>query len=388
MAVFSFYISSRANPVHDGKAEWQAFLPHDRHMETSVDGENMSITCGRYFEAAERLLGENGCEVVRAALGAGFDRQVAVEEIDGIAVILIKHGAFYHPAKVEVTLKTGNVFPFVLNVAVSENGARLIAEEYTHLNSLDLLFGYPFVPRPYFLRGVEMSEDRELPMFLAQWCEGHHEFHWSAQGDDRRLAVKVWDDDNGHFFLDDDQTVTLFGQAAMILTSYYNFSSSYNISMWHHAAGDFVVGVKDKNVSVKLISVRQYVPLMELDNPDMWTLMETLFVYFISLSIRMRLDRLDGVGETVWGGEAAAMGTVEGFLMGLQHQVANELIALELFDGTKMYLKTFSKKNLLDWCTQVAEKIYAQSPDLDLIRSNLDAHAGQLHHYLCHYLAE
>ena len=389
MNIFHYYISHKNNPVDDKMDVWQSFLPYNRRMNAaSDDASQVSITCGEYFSAITEFLSSENFHVLTQAIGAGFEKQVSEQDINKIHVMLIKHGEFYHPARIEVDAKPGDQFDFVLNVAVSENGRALIAEEYTNLNSLDLLFSYPFLPKTYFMGGINIREDRELPMFLAQWCKGHREFHWSKLPESDELGIVVWDDEKGNRFLDRDQTVTLFGQAAMILTCYYNFSSSYQISMWHHAAGDFVVQVNDKNVSAKLISVRQYAPMIELDDPDMWTLLETLFIFFIHLTIRMRLDRMDGVGETVWGNDLAVMGAVEGFIMGLRYQVANEQMPEELFDGIRSYLKTFSQENILEWCTNIANQVYKNAPDLDFMLARLDEHARQLHQYLGHYLKD
>ena len=389
MDIFCYYISHKGNLVSEESDVWQSFLPTNRHLDTKPDDTFQStVTCGDYFSAVSEFLSSDNFQIVIQAVGAGFEKTIQPQDLDKIHVILIKHGEFYHPAKIEVEIISKDQFDFVLNVAVSENGKILIAEEYTNLNSFDLLFPYSFLPKTYFMGGIPITENDELPMFLAEWCRGHHEFHWTKIPDRDELGIVVWDDENGNYFLNQNQTVTLFGQIAMILTSYYNFSSSYHISMWHHAAGDFIVCKENDNISVKLISVRKYVPLIDMDKPDLWTVLETLFVYFVSLSIRMRLDRIDGVGETVWGNELAVMGAVEGFLLGLQHQVANESIEPELYDGIVMYLKTFSHNNILEWCTTIARQIYQNSPDLDLILSHMDSHSEQLHRYIAHYLSD
>jgi hypothetical protein len=75
---------------------------------------------------------------------------------------------------------------------------------------------------------------------------------------------------------------------------------------WHHAAGDFVIRVDGEKTSVKMITVRDYVPMAGIETePDSeQAILDALVIFFIHLSVRMRLDRLDGVNEVVWAPDA------------------------------------------------------------------------------------
>jgi hypothetical protein len=113
----------------------------------------------------------------------------------------------------------------------------------------------------------------------------------------------------------------LFGavQATMILTACYDPITSFQIFPWHHAAGDFVVRLEEKGVTVRLITVRDYVPLVDwaAEPDDERSLLDALVVFFLHLSIRMRLDRLDGVKEVAWASDRCLAPIIDGFFMGL-----------------------------------------------------------------------
>ena len=64
---------------------------------------------------------------------------------------------------------------------------------------------------------------------------------------------------------------------------------------------------------------QDYFKTNEVDdqNRDIQALLDALLVFFLNLTIRMRLDRQDGIGEIVWADDIAIKGTLQGFLEGL-----------------------------------------------------------------------
>ena len=175
------------------------------------------------------------------AVSRHFIRRVLLYEIEEIRIILDKHGAFYHPAKIEVALKDSSI-SFVLNIAVTEAGQQCAQSEYRILKRLNADFPHSFIPEVY-ARGSDMIQTGsvETRMFLAEWFEGFNEFHLSLDPSDGIYKIAVWDNNHGNFFLTNPQTMHLYRQAAKILTYYYNIETFEQIFSWHHAAGDFVL---------------------------------------------------------------------------------------------------------------------------------------------------
>ena len=158
-------------------------------------------------------------------------------------------------------------------------------------------------------------------MFLGEWLVGFHEFHLTRGGPGGETRVVLWDPENGNRILGHDQVKALYAQIAMVLTHYFNVSTAECIRAWHHAAGDFVVNLAGDTPAARLVTAREYRPLLQLEatpaGRSVKRLLEALLVFFLSLTIRMRLDRLDGVGEIAWAGPVAVEGALAGVLEAL-----------------------------------------------------------------------
>ena len=80
-----------------------------------------------------------------------------------------------------------------------------------------------------------------------------------------------------------------------------------------------MVRVDGPTTAVKLITVRNYTPLTrDATSPaDEKDLLDALLLFFLHLSVRMRLDRLDGIAEIVWAPDSCIAPTIDGFFQGL-----------------------------------------------------------------------
>jgi len=203
----------------------------------------------------------------------------------------------------------------VLNVAAAAAGQALMAAEVRHLRRLAARFGSDYLPRVY-LRG---GSDR-LPMFLGQWLDGFHEFHWSRDPTDDQLKLVVWDPDRPDLVLSAAQVTDLFRQTALVLTWHFDLDGLGHIGSWHHGAGDFVVRpIAGRGVAVRLITVRRYAPLIKTRAKAM--LPAALALFLVKLSLQNRMDRRDGVHEPVLAPPAVIPATVAGVYQALANQV-------------------------------------------------------------------
>ena len=314
MPTVSCFLSTTEHPIDENHPLWHRPLPDNRlsapKKPESVD--NAAVTYGRYFSAVSQFCAANGWNRILIAASRQLKQPVVEQDLDRLAIFLEKHGAFYHPARLQVAVKD-QMLSFVVNVAVSSHGRKAFAREIKILEQLNTQRPFGWFPRVY-----NFASDR-LPMFLGDWFEGFHEFHLTRRSGSDEPAIVVWNGTATPCLLSGTQEAGLYRNAAMILTACYDPITSSQIFPWHHAAGDFVARVEAEGVAIRLITVRNYVPMSGCaDEPDNErSLLDDLVVFFIHLSLRMRLDRLDGVKEMAWASDRCLAPVIDGFFLGL-----------------------------------------------------------------------
>jgi hypothetical protein len=356
--------------------QWRLPLPADRH---SGPATLPTVCYGDYFTAVADYLHGQGRKALDLALRRQAGGASALAEAENLRVHLVKHGAFYHPAR--VTVGSGaQPLHLVLNVAASPVGRERLMAEAAQLERLGADFQERFLPRVYG-RGVGRIAGREpLPMFLGEWLDGFHELHPTAGPDDRR-AWMVWDPELGRWPLSECQVAELFRQAVFILTYYFDPHTLETIQAWHPAAGDFVVCPHGDGLGVRLITVRRYAPLFEPDEQEPLTLarlLAVLAVFFLRTSLWMRLDRLDGVGDLVWAGDAVLPPMWQGFVQGLGSMAQRNRFPENFVPGVAAYLAGHDRD---EWAA-LGETIIARFPDklseAALLRRHLVEHVDGL----------
>jgi hypothetical protein len=182
-------------------------------------------------------------------------------------------------------------------------------------------------------------------MLAAQWFEDYHEWHLAVDPIDGRQKIKIWDLKSGPRYASTMEASTIIEECSRILTLYYDFEDFGHIGAWHHAAGDFIVNTqRNGKLNVRLTTVRKYEPQPATEDAGP---MIAVIYFFLDTTVKMRLDRLDGVGETVWLGDFAVTATVKGFFEGLRAreikgdgaagvQVADLLSLLQSFDKPEL----------------------------------------------------
>jgi hypothetical protein len=374
--VFKFFLSNKKHPVTQDSGIWQNLLPVTRKHDQASFGQ--SISYGEYFSIARSFIEKDRFENLLKAVSLFAKRSVSLEDIKEIHVFLEKHGEFYHPSRIETSF-CGKTVRFVLNVAVSDKGKGFIEKEYPSIKKLNKEFTYGFIPKVYGKGEVFIKGKTKTCMFLGQWFDNYNEFHISGPSDKNKRIV-VWDPKE-NYFLSADQTKELYKQATLILTSYYNTETFEQIYPWHHAAGDFVLRKENKNIDLKLITVRQY---RSFDNKkgtrddDPQSILETLLVFFLNLSIKMRLDRIDGVGNIAWSDDIAIQGIVEGFFTALASKPLIKTISAPLNDCFQYYLSSYTESDLYDLSMDIADAHNPDSPDVPVIKQNLEQHVHDL----------
>lgn len=370
--IFKFSLSPDEPALTPESELWSAPLPDTRHAFSHSgggDGSGHAMTYGDYFTAVEHFLCGDNCSVLRDAVLHLTDNPAAPAEIRDVSVFLVKFGAFYHPSYVLV----GGHLPFVLNVAASTVGRKMIAQEYQNLSRLDTEFKTSYWPKVFGIGQGEDSKGRRIPMFLGQWFDGYYEFHLTGEDPGRRNVV-AWDTLKGHRVLSKDQASACMEQAAFILTHAYNPLTFETIGHWHHAAGDFVIALDDDEVALRLITVRNYAPMIENPQPDVTTILDALLVFLVRISMQLRLDRLDGIGRVACYGDDVVPAIWRGFFRGL-HAIAPLHGLPDDFDTTvKEYVVLHSTEQLKSMAVSVIEKTPFSADEQDLLRRILDDH--------------
>ncbi|MGD8725202.1 MAG: hypothetical protein PVG00_14775, partial [Desulfobacterales bacterium] len=317
MPHFSFYTSAGKQPVSTDNPLWQHPIP--LRLDILRTAADVSVRHADYFQAAQAFLEAGDYDVITRAASQRLDYEVQPQDIAEIRIRLEKHGAFYHPARVEIVVDQ-NQLAFVLNVAISDSGRRFIEQDYHNLKRLNAETPFDYLPQVYGWEQITAPAGFNFGIFLGEWFDGYHEFHLAPDPADHTLKIVVWDETGGRFYLTAEQTKILYVEAAKILTCYYNLLTFEQILAWHHAAGDFVVHFENDRPGLKLVTVRRYAAIFEnpkqdkTDADDPQRLLQALLVYFLNLSFQMRLDRLEGVGDMVWSDKSAVDATLTGFL--------------------------------------------------------------------------
>ena len=194
----------------------------------------------------------------------------------------------------------------------------------------------------------------------------------------------VWDDNRNHFYLSMEQSANLYRQAARILTYYYNVESFEQISSWHHGAGDFVVNTDKADLDIKLISARGYAPLFtnlkpaKNDEKDVELILQALLIFLLNLSVRMRLDRYDGVGDIAWADGLVVQSTLDGFFDGLALKSTVASMPDSLDNCFRYYLSVCTLEDLYELSKAVLTTFHRRAPEVRIVKQHLKAHVREL----------
>jgi hypothetical protein len=333
-----------------------------------VDDPHPSLTMADYLDAIARLVEKN-----RALLpfpGIGRDKSAQVD----CRITSEKLGAFYHVAKVELFSKAGSSC-FAVNTAVSKTGRELLLKDHELLRRQAKRLAGPYIPSVLLLDpGEKKGVHRERPSFthlVVEWLENFYEWHLcSIEGQARNFVL--WTD-AGPRQLTEREYRLLFRRIALIATLLYDDRSGSFLQDWHHAAGDFITGRSAGGLEVRLITIRALESFPFLDHDQHHHRFTSLILFLLDLSIRMRLDKLGGVGETVWFDPLVVEETVAGFMAGLKRH--GSLLGHGPGDIVRL-LAGFNRGDLMSLFSLLQPYYRERLPqsDQEKIFANLDAH--------------
>ncbi len=343
-----------------------------------VPGGNGIITYGMYLRSVARFLGGPYHRTFRKLLGGQF-RSCGLENEVRIRLTSEKHGALYSVSRLTVG-SHGSVRSFAVNTAFLPEQQAFVQLEYRLLGDLHRRFRSPFLPRP-FLSGRPVLEgtDSRIKLFIVEWFERHHEFHPSAgPGSDRgERPILVWNGSRPPCYLSCVQTEGVYAGASGILTALLDTHTFRQVYPWHHAAGDFVVDESRHPVSVRLITARGYRRLLRKKSDARDKVLGALH-FFLNLSIRMRIDRLDGTGELVWAPAPECLdGLVRGFCASWKMKTLQDSTLPEASDLFALFLG-FSFEERLAITEIAALDGRVEAAEADFLPACLPGHVREL----------
>ena len=340
---------------------------------------------GPYLGAVRYVLMRNNCQKILEALAHRLGRLVTLEEIDSIEIRTEKHGAFYHVARADVSV-SGQIVSFAVNVAVSDRARAELERDFRFLRNLTDRYNYKFLPQVYF-KGAGIYREpgkplRWLHMFVAEWFQDYHEFHLHRDQADGSSRMLLWDLDRGSRYLSEQQCIALYRLGAKILTLYYNWNNFKQIYPWHHAAGDFVLREREGVVDLRLVTVRDYAAVVDFTSGKKAGKLLALVLFFLHLTIRMRIDRLDGVGDVVWVEDYCLEGVVHGFFEGLTEGQGGSRRGMPSPLEIHALLQNFTGEEWLQFLVELLATYDFSQEELSLIRDHGDGHIDRLQQVL------
>jgi hypothetical protein len=393
----TFSVPGHARAVIPGSPLWQMPLSgkmgHNRQKSgnkktiarnISLQNAADAFTVGDYFLAARDFVIRNQGQMLYEAVTSLAENCGRIVTID---ICLEKHGAFYHPLKITVNTQRFSPLYLVLNGAVTEPGLTLIKTEHQLLGDMSGKVVPSYIPRIFGTAKIARVR-REAAFFLGEWFAGFSEFHVTPTSSGNQVAV--WENDGEHVLITWDQAAGIYEKIAYVLTAYYDIRTGHEIYPWHHAAGDFVVNfAKDAPLDVRLITVRGYASLGEMRQDSFAPgvkLLACLLFYFLNLTLRMRLDRLDGTGSLVFLPRIVLDATIKGALKALEHRAEGRLgrdadtlpAPVDLQPAFAHFISGFSREQLMGIMTNLMDVWHPDAGEQDLVQENLFSHCCRI----------
>lgn len=394
MPPFRFLLSADHTPVVPGTPLWKAPLPTSRGAAGGLPGETATnvdgpVSYGAYFSTLQETLAADHCAALCKALARTTRASMAPEQIERVEIQLLKHGHFYHPACV-VVFVAGVAHSLALNLALTSDGIALLPKETAALAELAGQGGLDSLPQVLAQGECASAEGKLWRWFLAPWFEGFHEFHLTRVAGGCE-AVTVWNGAPGPTLLNAAHTDTLLEGAARLLATAFNPHTLAHVFPWHHAAGDFVVRLgPGGQPQVRLITVRDYqalLPSIECEDTDgedafLERLLYALLLLVVQVALRLRVDRLDGVGEIAVHPASVLTAICRGCLAGIVQMCRRWSLPRELSLAVQAYLGTPSRDDLSQINAAVVGGFAPGSEERETLGPYLQEHVKALHEAL------
>jgi hypothetical protein len=277
------------------------------------------LTLGDYFDAVRGfILIDNGQHLIYL-LTHLWNKKTELKDIEKIIIRYEKYGVLYQIVSAEIFSRDQRV-KFAVSTAISGEAKETLNREFDLIQHLYYQKGLPYLPRAYYRQPIALLKEgmsETLLMILSEWLENFHELHLSKD-DNNVERITIWDMEGGYRFASDYEFHEIIRQASNILALYYNTDTYCRVYPWHHGAGDFVVKTSNGVVDVKLVTVRGYEPIVLSNLEQKIDALKALILFLFDITVKMRLDKLEGVGEPYWAEASILKAVLEGFFDALR----------------------------------------------------------------------
>lgn len=357
---FRYFISTGEGDAEADREWFSRPLPVSRRGEEEGGGPSYAD----FFGLLREILAGPALPALTAALGGAAP--------ESVRIIAEKHGALYHPARVEVE-GGGNRAVLCANAAISPMARFMVNREAGVLEKLAASRAKNYLPKCH---GVFESETGALcgSILLTEWLTGFFEFHLAQNPAMGEPGLRIWDTERGPYFADFAFWEDVYFQAARILAYYYEPVSGEQVSPWHHAAGDFVVKAdQGGRPEVRIITARGHDPLFGGEDDELPEPLDSGLYFFVNTTLRMRLDRENGTGGLVFAPEESVERIVEGFFQGLADRAVETGAGPDFSISLLDYLIEATPEGLEDAARELLSACDPASPDVRfLLRKILD----------------
>lgn len=303
--------------------------------------------------------------------------------IDSLLIRYEKYGSLYQMASVEVPAGEHRT-KYAVSAALAPEAKAALDYEFELLKGLNGRYRLPYLPEVYFKDDVGIQKEGMADSFvmsLSEWFEGFHEWHFTGDYESGRVMI-IWDQEKGYRNASPHETLDIIRQASKILTLYYDTETYQQIFPWHHAAGDFVVRPGKDGVDVRLVTAREYDPIVSsVDGQDIDPL-TAISYFFLNMTIKMRLDKSEGMGEPVWAPPLILRAVTEGFLEAVRAKTAREKSEYRAgsVESLMKILRAMSEKSIRNRVQALTLSYRQQDPvDYEVIQRHSEDHAGEVY---------
>jgi hypothetical protein len=354
----------------------------DGPLHTSLSETHPVLTLRNYFDSIKQLLLKDDAVTLIRAIFRGFGRHVTPDTISRMEIRCEKVGTLYHVASITLHSE-GDPMRLAVATAVTDEAVRCMKKEVLHLGLLTDTYQLTSLPKVYSKGDTACHTpqgDFTLSHVIQEWFEDYHEWHLSRDRGGEVQLLLIWDLKRGYRSASAMEYHEIFRQAAKILTLCYDTRTFRQVHPWHHAAGDFIVKSSGQDVDVKLTTVRGYDPILVFPEKEEWDPWKAFIIFFLNLTVKMRLDREDGVGDVMWADDPCVSATVQGFTDALRGMEKEGRLHLGKAGDVITLLKTFTVEELRR-LTGILLPFYRQNErgSYPVVRSNMESHVRRLH---------
>lgn len=363
---FKYFISTGEGDA-EADREWLSRpLPVSRQGEAETGGPSYAD----FFGLLQRILGGPALPALTLALGG--------HEPERVGIIAEKHGALYHPARIEIE-GGGKQAVLCANAALAPMARFMARREVGVLEKLDAASALKYLPGSYgFFEGEYACLSGTI--LMTSWLTGFFEFHLAQNPATGEIGLRVWDTIKGPYFADNAFLDEVYFQASRILAYYYEPVSGEQLSPWHHAAGDFVVRPDSEGrPEVKLITARGHDPLIGGEDDDLPDPMDSGIYFFVNTILRMRLDRENGTGGLVFAPEFSVEKIVEGFFQGLSEREKERGAGSDFSSRLLKRLIEAGPEGLAEAANELLSACDPASPDVGFLAPEVSDHSGAVY---------